>query len=169
MDLNEMIDAIVRQRVEATLAELLTPSNDRPGVASKVSDYAKVKLDRSAAARETYLRESGQVDPSDNGDTPKHRRRSRGRNPRLGYVVVPRRGRPVQPELFSTADQVWKAIVKSVAKTGEPISAVDIEKLTGLGKKTVESCVYYLRRHDPAGALVADGKGLITAEPLAKG
>lgn len=161
--LQEMIDSIVAERFETMLsdrlASLFNGNADKPGVASKRSDYK----DRSAIARETYLRESGQVGETD--VTPRRRRR-RGRNPRLGYVIVPKRGRQSEPDLFATAAIVWNAIVKHAKKDETPMSAVAIERATGLGKKTVESCVYYLRRHDGSGSLVADGKGLITAEPL---
>lgn len=165
--LQEMIDALVSERVESVLeariAELLNGKDDA-GIASKRADYATARSNRSALARETYLRESGQV-PGD--DAPRRRRRSRGRRPRLGYVIVPKRGRQSEPDLFATAAQVWNAIVKHDKKNDSPISVVDIEKATGLGKKTVESCVYYLRRHTGDGQLVADGKGMITAMPLA--
>lgn len=160
----EMIDRIVNERVESVLeariAELLNGKSDA-GVASKRADYH----DRSAAARATYLRESGQVVDDSPDDQPR-RRRSRGRRPRLGYVMVPKRGRYVEPDLFATAAIVYNVIRKHALKSDEPLSAPAIEKLSGLKKKTVESCAYYLRRHDGDGLLVADGKGLITAAPL---
>jgi hypothetical protein len=165
-----MIDRIVAQRVEAEIERLLNGVGDTAGVATTRSNYADRdggKLTRAQIARQTYLRESGQVPESAaaSADVPRRRRR-RGRKPRIGYVVVPRRGRKVEPELFETARIVWEAINKHAAKNDTPISAMDLEKLTGLKKKTVESCAYYLRRHDAVGAYVKDGAGLITAEPL---
>lgn len=48
------------------------------------------------------------------------------------------------PELFKTADKVWKALKKAK----HPMSNADVEKATGLGKKTVQSCIWFLRNHN---------------------
>ncbi len=163
MNIQEMIDSIVARKVEDAIAKMFDGTTDK-GVRSVVSDYSeKGENARSLAARRTYLLESGQSDRSmAKAAVASYRRKTRTRRPRVGYVIVPRRGRFTMPELFATAETTFKAILKA----RQPISAPDLERVTGLGKKTIESCVWYLRRHDATGAVVKDGRGLVTAALL---
>jgi hypothetical protein len=68
----------------------------------------------------------------------------RRNGPRVAYVVkVGKRGAmPKVPDFggFVTAAKTWKAI----SKARGPVTKPAIMSATGLGKKTVESCIHYL-------------------------
>jgi hypothetical protein len=160
MDLKEMINEMVERRVAGIIDEMMQSNNDRPGVATVASNYReKGENTRSIVARRTMEREIAETETEQPA-----RRRRRVRRPRVGYIVVTNnRGRYTDPtDLFETAEIVFRAIVKAKL----PMSQPELERVTGLKRKTVESCVWYLRRHDATGATVKDGKGLITASPL---
>lgn len=67
-------------------------------------------------------------------------------------------GRKMDLALFNTASKVWNAIVSADKRDGRSLSARELEKATGLSKKTVESCIWYLRNHDDNGVRVKPGK-----------
>ena len=78
-------------------------------------------------------------------------RRTRTAYPTTAYRRQLRDGR-VRVTLFPTAAKVWSALVKA-----DDLTNRDIVKATGLPKKTVESCVWYLRNHDASGNRVKAG------------
>jgi hypothetical protein len=71
------------------------------------------------------------------------RKREPGTGNRATYVVnVSKRGaQPKMAHLFPTAEKVWDVVRRH--KRG--LTAFEVEQLTGLKKKTVESCLWYLR------------------------
>lgn len=88
------------------------------------------------------------------------RRRKRGRGrPKVHYKALPVKGRLAA--MLPMCERSWKAIKAA----GKPLSAIELEEITGDPQKTVESAVYKLR----AGEWASDGrdeKPLIKSERI---
>lgn len=110
-------------------------------VAEAVTKAIEAALGEMSAPDTTTGRVNRQTTDDTTDDTPKRRRRSRPTGPRTTYVVALKRASKADLDrLFPTALQCWKAIARK-----SPMTAPEMEKATGLGKKTVESCIWFLR------------------------
>lgn len=121
------------------------------GTAPVSNGNADIPTSRRDMARRVYERESGQT--ADAIEQPVvRRRRRRAVTPSKAYSLNNTRKNATEPDLFSTALTVYRALRK-----GESMTVRDIMKVTGLKDKTVQSCLWYLRNHDDAGNRVKPG------------
>lgn len=131
--LMERFNAEVNARVESILAAMLgSPETDNGS-----TPFASQK--RNVTDVMDQIAENDRTDPI------VRRRSRRGQRAKVAYALMPvRKGhRRVTPDFggFETASKVYAAI-----KADGPLTNYQIEQKTGLVKKTVESCVFFLRR-----------------------
>ncbi len=164
--INRLVDEQVEQKIKALLSELGTSETPRHRTVADIR-VINGKKTRSQIAREIYERESGDTSAMAE-PTVTHRRRRRGAARASKVYEINVDGR-VKPDLFPTAQIVFNAI----KTTRKPITAFELEKATGLTKKTVESCVWYLRNHDADGNRLdlstrAKSKALIVSSQISE-
>lgn len=130
------------------------------GVDMDTIDVSKLMArgDNPGVKAEGYARKTGALADV---DVPSKRKRVNGGGPSRQYTVIAARkgaSKTAKAErkaaiegMFHTLRQTWDYIVAN-----DPCTALDIERGTRMGKKTVESCVWKLR-----------DMGLIKSEPVA--
>jgi len=119
--LNSLIDAEIERRLEAFFNETDKASKPRIKASESVPGESEPTWNRSETTPETTTRKRG-----------------RGRA-KVGYVSI-HRGR-IPSDLIPT----WESVFKAVVKAGRPVSARELESLSGEKQKTVESSLYQLR------------------------
>lgn len=137
MTLKAMIEAKMAERLESmSIADMLALMEGGKGVAVETAGAAADGDARTVRAS---------------------RKRGRGRN-KVAYVRATHKGRNRDPKDVAkdlpagNVRLTWTAIVAAKA----PISALELEKRTSLGKKAVESAVWALRN-----------AGLVKSQPVA--
>lgn len=149
--------SIVDQMVERLRASL------RDDIAIEVAKVLGVSSADDDAIGEDMRDATPTRRASDNGHDATYARtldrmttRRRKRGPQRASVAYARNytGRKLSAEMFPTAAKVWSAIVSSPRK---PLTNRELETITRLPKKTVESSVWYLRNHDESGRRVKAG------------
>lgn len=143
MNLQKLIAEIVEKRVATELERALgdltnTDSNGRP-----IDDPDFGTRKRAYQTRDGEPEKLAQAPwPSADGSARRGRKRGRGRGT-VGYVVKAYRGRGRRPmpSLVPTWQRAWEAIKSARG----PVTAREIEKVTGDKQKTVESSIYQLR------------------------
>lgn len=144
-NLREMIRSMIAETVEETLKDVM----------NELSIDAKV----AEANRTERLNDMpANIDRERRG--PIRRRRGKVGPSKVYSVNVDRRS------LDRIAETLNPQRAKVLRFIGQhpAVSAPRIESGTGLKRKSVESCVWYLRRHDASERLVRDGRGLIVSE-----
>lgn len=140
--LDSMIDAMIENRIGAAIERYMGGQDSglpaKAGIFDKLAAYDVRNVEGPAQRVRQMERKP---EPSQRTRTPR---------PSVRYVVnTGKRGAaPKMPHMFDTASRVWDIIRKR--KNG--ITAQEIEDASGplgspnrLKKKTVESCVWYLR------------------------
>lgn len=148
---NEIAESL-RESIRTELVAELTGGNGTKPSA------AQPRMTRSQMAKAVYQRETGQamrLEGATDGSVTRRRRR-RANRPSKAYTLTVQPRKNAQPPewLFPTLLEVYDCIK---AANGEPVTNRDIEKATGLKRKTVESNVWKLRNHNERGERVKPG------------
>jgi hypothetical protein len=121
-----MVENMVKQAVNDTLADML---GNEPTAERKPEPWGK----RTNSGPPEPSKRVGKAEPT----------QDRRNGPRVVYAVRKGRGGKMpNPEFggFRTAEKTWKAI----SKARGPVTKPQIMAASGLGKKTVESCIHHL-------------------------
>lgn len=157
-----MVEQLVAEFREKLLAELRAEIGADSPPQSFGRETISPKLTRREMARRIYQQESGAEVPAsriaplrvaglaDGSVAPKRRRRRHSRPSKL-YTLVNTRRNASEPTIHQSALSVWKAL----RKADQSLSAKDLESATGLGRKTVESSLWFLRNHDSSGVRIS--------------
>lgn len=135
MTLKEMIEATVQKTIADVMADMMGETDRRDASVVETSNPQERASDHQRSTR----------------------KRGRGRN-KVAYVRATHKGRNRDPKDVAkdlpagNVRLTWTALVNAKA----PISALELEKKTGLGKKAVESAVWALRN-----------AGLVKSQPVA--
>lgn len=133
MDIKDMIAEMIRQSIAEQVQAAIADVSNEASIDRKVAETNRQRNGASAP-----------ISPGDDDNEPVRRARKRGRGrSAVGYIVKAYRGRGRRPmpALVPTWSRTWEAI--KAAKG--PVTAREIEKVTGDKQKTVESSVYQLR------------------------
>jgi hypothetical protein len=131
MDIKDMIAEMIRQSIAEQVQAAIADVSSEASIDRKVAETNRQRASQNGAAANS------------DEDAPRAaRKRGRGRSA-VGYIVKAYRGRGrrTMPALVPTWSRTWEAI--KAAKG--PVTAREIEKVTGDKQKTVESSVYQLR------------------------
>lgn len=127
MNLKDMIATIVREQVSEVVSEMLIDLKVES--ANSVPRRAQKDIETVAASRKV-----GKVERETKPTT------DRRNGPRIGYVPLKAR-----IDVDSLPQSYAKAYAAIARGKGKVVTAPEIERISGLGKKTVESAVWHLR------------------------
>jgi hypothetical protein len=94
--------------------------------------------------------------------------------PRTAYVLTPKalahiatKGWEPASVMFNTQAQTFAALVSAAGAQNKPVSARELESLTGLVRKTIESTVYHLRNDGWIQSVPLNGTPAPVPSPVA--